>query len=215
MKKSELQVENIGTQHLWWLKRVDGPMGGARNSIRVAVVAMSDWFKGPNSPTARCLNVKGVESGKIERQDIQVLQVMTDEERAHYYSQRGVELDAKDAGRGDRLQGKVSKKPRAETPTNTIARRDTVARVMATDFGTSISQAKRNLRQVEQTIEKLLLAGNRIVLMDFMAFDTIRKIPKEVIDLRTRVRITTSANFKLKTSASRTLAAKIEKMEGA
>jgi nucleoid DNA-binding protein len=190
-------------------------MGGARNSVRVAVIAMSDWFKGPGSPSARCLNVKGVESGKIERQDIQVLQVMTDEERTHYYDQRDAELDAKEAGKKYEPTVEAPKKLRAETPTNMIARRDTVARVMAADFGTSIAQARRNLRQVEQTIEKLLLAGNRIVLMDFMAFDTVRKIPKEMIDLRTRARITTSADFKLKTSASRTLATKIKEMEGA
>lgn len=201
MKKNELKPDAIGLQHLWWLKRTDGPIGGARNSVRVGVVAMSDWYKGPSNTTASSLDVKNIKTGKIERQAIQLLQVMTNAEKAEFYE----EWDAEKA-----LNNPVQKS--AEKLPNTIARRDAVAREIAKDFGISIAQANRNLRQVEQTLEKILLEGTRIVLQDFLFLDLQQRSARKLIHVRSKQEVVLPPCLRLKVTPGKGLARKIKAM---
>ena len=201
MKKSELQPKPIGTQHLWWLKRVNTPMGSARNSERIPVIVMSEFYKWGSSKEARSIDVKEISSGHISRQDWQVLQVMTDDEKRSLYA----EIEAKNSN------GKPKPKSRTvDTPSNSIVRRDGVARELARDFGISIVQANRNLRQFEQTLTKLLLEKNRIVFMDWLSFDTIETPAKRVGDVRTGKPVIIPASRKLTVAPSIKLKSKIK-----
>ena len=205
MKKTDLRPNAVGDQYVWWLKRVNTPIGAARKSERIPVLVMSEIYRHTSSKEARSIDVKEISSGNISRQDWQVLKVMTAEEEAQIRDQQ--KPVAKRAGPQPKSM---------ETPSNTIVRRDGVAREMARDFGISIVQANRNLRQIEQTLTKLLCAGNQLTFMDWMVFETIETPEKRVGDVRgmggTRL---IPASRKLKVRASQKLANRIKGMVAA
>ena len=215
MKKAELRENAANNQYVWWLKRLDTPMGGARQHTRIPVLLLSGLHKGKTGKTARYIDMRVVGQSAVETIDFQMLAVMTAEEEATARASDIVELvpaAKRSDGRAPTVAQRLAKLP-------SISRQG-ICRNLAERNEVPIWEAELWYERLKVEIMQAVFDGYRVSLPKFITIGPVIEPSTIIRHVKTRkiqhikpavrLRVYPALAFKAQVSGSDRLAKRIQ-----